>query len=332
MKEKRFIRLLTTYSAISAAVIAALFVFGFVVQVRLTQLLGIDLPTAPTDYLAVAGDFLLSLIVRCLSAVLARDVTFTTAHLVTLLATGIAIALGLLVRRTANRWRTHAARLSYVGIVVGAVALLVLVMSLLRLRNVLQPANAAHMVQRLQQVEAAEVGAAQRIVIAAYQHGSSTLQNPMAKASFNPSSGNTAEYRQNVYAGTLVVAVLLVAALWAPPRDAAPAFRRTAIVLAWTAMLLGLPLAYATLGRTFNYPVVHVTSPGPPPISSCGYLLATDATSVTLYDRLGGFRIRRIPRDHLLIDQRGAASPFDKCGAIPNDPQGFLPCETQFCP
>src|SRR5689334_13670232 len=172
MEEKRLIRLLTTYSAISAAVIAALFVLGFIVQVRLTQLLGIDLPTAPTDYLAAAGDFLLSLIVRSLSAPLARDVTFTRTHLVILLGAGFALVLGLLLRRTSTKWRTHAARLCYVSIIVGAVALLVFTMSLLRLRNVLQPANAAHMVQRLQQVETSDVSAAQRIIIAAYQHES----------------------------------------------------------------------------------------------------------------------------------------------------------------
>lgn len=333
MEDQRLVRVLTTYSAISAGILAAVVAIGFVVQVRLTELLGIELPTAPTDYFAAAGDFLLSLLVRLMSAVLLRDCTFTRTHLVILIAAGLAIVLGLIVRRITNMtWRTYGTRLCYISVIVGAVALLTLTMSLLRLRNVLQPANTAHMVQRLQQVETLEPSAAQRIVIAAYQHGSSTLQEPLAKASFNPSSGNTAAFRQNVYAGTIVVAALLLAALCAPPRDVALRFRQAASVLAWTAVLVGLPLAYATLGRTFTYPIVRVTSTEAPTVSSCGYLLATDATSITLYDRLGGFRIRRIPREHLLIDQRGAASPFDKCGAIPNDPQGFLPCETQFCP
>lgn len=334
METKKPIALLTAYSAISAAIIAAFVVIGFMVQVRLTQLLGIDLPDAPTDYLAAAGDFLLSLVVRSFSALLFRDFTLTRTHLVILVAASLAIVLGLIIRRAAldSAWRTHAARLSYVLIIIGGSALLLLTMSLLRLRNVLQPANDTHLVQRLQKVDTPDVSAAQRLVIAAYKHASSTLQDPVATASFNPSSGNTAEYRQNAYAATIMVAALLIAALSAPPKDAAPAFRRLALIAAWMAVLLSLPLAYATLGRNFTYPVVRVTSTGPPAISYCGYLLATDASSVTIYDRPSGFRLRRIPRDHLLIDQLGTASPFQGCGSVRSDPEGFIPCETQFCP
>lgn len=340
METKKPIALLTTYSAISAGIAAALIVIGFVVQARLAQLLGIDLPSTPADYLTAAGDFVTSLVVRTF-ALFRGDITMTRLHVATLIAASLAALLGIVLRRrpdtapATSTWRRHLtpARVCFVLLGTAAVMLLIVTMSWLRLRNVLQPANETHAVQRFQQLPPGLVDqhAVQRMIIDAYKE-SWLLHAPAAKACFNPSTGNTAERRQNLYAGTiLVTAVLLVALLIAPGKSAGAVLHGVAIGIGWAAVLVSLPLTYATLGRDFTYPVVRITQPGPPPVTYCGYLLAADAASVTIYDRPGGFRLRRIPREHLLIDQLGTASPFQGCGSVRSDPEGFIPCETRFC-
>lgn len=338
METKRPIALLTAYSAISVGIGAALIVIGFVVQARLAQLLGIDLPSTPSDYLTAAGDFATSLLVRTF-AVFRGDITMTRLLLATLLNAGLAALLGMVLGRRSDAtrptsaWRRHLTRLCFVLISSAAVTLLIVTMSWLRLRNVLQPANETHAVQQFQQLPPAlvEKDAAQRMIIDAYKE-SWMLHEPATKACFNPSTGNTAERRQNLYAGTIVVtAVLLVALLVAPRKSAGAVLHRVALTIGWAAVLVSLPLTYATLGRDFTYPVVRITQPGPPPVTYCGYLLAADAVSVTIYDRPGGFRLRRIPREHLFVDQLGTASPFQGCGSVRSDPEGFIPCENLFC-
>lgn len=340
MEDRKAIVLLTTYSAISAGIAAALIVIGFVVYVRLAQLLGIDLPSTTTDYINAAGDFLTSLIVRTL-AIARGDFAMTRLHIVTALAAFLAAFLGLLLQRRGEpapqtrTWRRHlmAARLCLVLISISAVALLLLTQSWLRLRNVLQPANDTHGVQKFQHLPmVADSDAVQRMIVDAYKHQSSTLHDPVAKACFNPSTGDTAAHRQNLYAGMIAAAALLLCAVRVAPAGAAGASLRAIVIsIAWAAVLVSLPLAYATLGRNFTYPLVQITQPGPQPVTYCGYLLAADAASVTVYDRPGGFRLRHIPREHLLIDELGTASPFQGCGTVPSDPEGFIPCETHFC-
>lgn len=327
-EDRPAVRLLTTYSAISAGVVAALLATGFVIHARLAQLLGIDLPSAPTDYATVAGDFLTSLVVRVF-AIARGDLTMTSVHVLTLLAALIAIAVGVLLRRDHPAARRRIMLWLWITFSMTAgIALVALILSSLRMRNVLQPANHTHRIQRLQTLAgSSDTVARQRAIIGAYKHPASTLHDPIAAACFNPASGNTAAHRQNLYTGTILVSALVLLALLMAPKDRS-VVRLIALSIAWGAVLLSLPIAYATFGRDFTYPIARVTQGT---TTYCGYLLASDTTSITLYDRPGGFRLRRIPREELLIDQLGVASPFQGCGPAPNDPQGFLPCETLFC-
>lgn len=330
MNDNKPLAVLTKYSAISAGLVAALIALGFVVQVRLTQLLGTDLPSAPTDYLAAAGDFLMSFVVRLSGIIFSRDFTMTRLHLITGSSGAIATILGVaLGRDAAVWWRRQVVRLCFVLVGIGAVALLLWTIALVRLHDVLQPANETHTVQRLQRMENVEADTGLRLIVDAYKHPSSTLQDQVAKACFNPATGHTAEHRQNLYAGTILAAILLLIAVRTVPRGTDTALQAALLGIAWFAVVLSLPLTYATLGRNFTFPVVRIT--GSQVATYCGYLLAADAGSITLYDRPAGFRLRRIPREHLLIDQLGTASPFQGCGSVPNDPEGFMPCETLFC-
>ena len=328
MEEKRPIALLTTYSAISAGVAAGLLTIGFVIHVRLTQLLGIDLPNTPADYFAAAGDFFLSLLVRSFG-IFNRDVTMSRQLVVASVLALLALTIGLVLRRSEpTGWRRRLPHLCFLFMTGSAIVLLTWTMSLLRLRNVLQPANETHTVHQLQALPVPDPNAVARLVVDAYKHESSSLQDTVGRVCFNPSSGNTAEHRQNLYAGTILTASLLVFAALVTPPGAATWLRTSARWIVWLSILITLPLAYATLGRNFTYPIVRITNGS---VTYCGYLLAADTSSVTLYDRPAGFRLRRVPREHLLIDQVGAASPFQACDSARNDPQGFVPCETLFC-
>lgn len=127
--------------------------------------------------------------------------------------------------------------------------------------------------------------------------------------------------------------------------------------------LLLLPLVYATLGRTFVYPLVliqlkqepddskndssgvsshasanvvsaplaqdHRKALGPS-ITHCVYLLAENENDLFVYDRLNFFEIKRIPRNQVLrINQLSNVSPFESCS---DGMEEFVPCEVQWMP
>jgi hypothetical protein len=127
--------------------------------------------------------------------------------------------------------------------------------------------------------------------------------------------------------------------------------------------LLLLPLVYATLGRTFIYPLVSIqlkqelddskkdssgvslstdanAASAPlahdrgkalgPSITHCVYLLAENENDLFVYDRLNFFEIKRIPRSQVLrINQLSNVSPFESCS---DGMEEFVPCEVQWMP
>src|SRR3954447_8145929 len=101
------LKALQTYSAVSAAVVAAMSIIGFVVHFRLGHLFGIELPVVWQGYLEYGGDCLLSVPVALydsggsiLNTV--RDVTICEVAL--LVVTFAAVVVASVYGTCARRW------------------------------------------------------------------------------------------------------------------------------------------------------------------------------------------------------------------------------------
>lgn len=124
---------------------------------------------------------------------------------------------------------------------------------------------------------------------------------------------------------------------------------RSAITIALAVGILTqlfvFPYMYATLGRSFLYPVVKLRMAAETPDSSATpekgssgspsnvwtpgvYLISESDTEVVVYDRLNFFQIKHVPRTRILaMSQLFNASPFESC-----DAQEMTPCETLWIP
>ncbi len=189
---------------------------------------------------------------------------------------------------------------------------------------------------------------------------------------FDPiTSPGNATIRSTLYLALLFVNLaVLISAVWqlvwlSRSRDSDANRRVTSLNGYWrllitTALAFGIltqlfifPYMYATLGRTFVYPVVRlklagVVSPNSESaaISSGGsgsnkssnstvdmwthgvYLLSESDTELVVYDRLNFFQIKHVPKTRVLtMSQLFNASPFELC-----DTQQMTPCETLWIP
>ena len=113
-----------------------------------------------------------------------------------------------------------------------------------------------------------------------------------------------------------------------------------------------LPYVYATLGRSFVYPIVRlklVSEPHPNSESTVTapnntaeksphrstdtwthgvYLMSESDSEVVVYDRLNFFQIKHVPKTRVLaVSQLFSASPFESC-----DANEIIPCETLWVP
>src|SRR5258708_37126686 len=104
------LKALQTYSAVSAAVVAAMTIIGFVVHFRLGYLFGIELPVVWQGYLEYGGDCLLSVPVaicdsgQSMQSILntVRDVTGSEVAL--LIVTLAAIVVPTVYPACPRRW------------------------------------------------------------------------------------------------------------------------------------------------------------------------------------------------------------------------------------
>jgi general stress protein CsbA len=127
-----------------------------------------------------------------------------------------------------------------------------------------------------------------------------------------------------------------------------------ALALGLLSQLFVFPYIYATLGRSFLFPVVKFRVahelrqnsrpdeiPSPSAQAEKGssastadlwthgvYLVSESDTEVVVYDRLNFFQIKHVPKTRILaMSQLFNASPFDSC-----DTQEMTPCETLWIP
>lgn len=194
---------------------------------------------------------------------------------------------------------------------------------------------------------------------------------------FNPTAGpgNSNRRRAAYLALLLINLIVFVCAMWQlvwlrrarqkqtdESRSSARGTRlkeswRSAITIALAfgilIQLFVFPYIYATLGRSFIYPVVKLRVahdlhqslvaeiPSPSATAEKGssgstsdvwthgvYLVSESDTEVVVYDRLNFFQIKHVPKTRILaMSQLFNASPFESC-----DTQEMTPCETLWIP
>lgn len=334
------VKALQTYSAVSAAVVAAMAIIGFVVHFRLGHLLGIDLPVVWQGYLEFGGDCLLSVPVALYESVGSFLGTLRGSNLTELVMLGVAFgAFGVTssyaycVRRRSAK-ATSAFRRSALAIAFIACGLFVLqAIALLRFERVLQPwvlqdAPTIHQLQA--QLEAVDMSgeAARAVVLQIFDKQAPSMTKTYGevwKQYFLPAGGVDTELTRRRAYGVRVIALTLLVFALALCRWTSVASPNSVAVTIGALFLLALPITYGTLGRHFAFPVVSLSINQPPHQTNAMYLLSRNPDELVLYDRAAGFKLRRIPARIVdRVDTLGAASPFSSCGAQ----GGLIPCET----
>jgi hypothetical protein len=195
---------------------------------------------------------------------------------------------------------------------------------------------------------------------------------------FNPSTNHgTSSSRNAAYIALLLInVVVMICVVWqlvwlrrsrqTQPNKSRPSSRTMKLEGYWTfpitiALSFGVliqvfifPYIYATLGRSFVYPVVKLRlanephpslevtqKPSPPGTAENSspssrpdvwthgvYLVSESDSEVVVYDRLNFFQIKHVPKTRILeMSQLFNASPFESC-----DAQEMIPCETLWIP
>jgi hypothetical protein len=337
------LKALQTYSAVSAAVVAATTIIGFVVHFRLGHLFGIELPVVWQGYLEYDGDCLLSVPVALYDS--GRSILNTVRDLaagevVLLVVTFAAIVVASVYSPLARRWSgaTEALRRSTLVVLMVACSAVVLqAVALLRFEHVLQPwvtqdAPAIHEIQMQVATDDIKREAARAVVIQIFRKQTPSMTKTYGetwKRYFLPEIGvDTDAARRRAYDVRMIALALLFAAVvlcrW---KNVASSSIAAAVVAA--VLLFALPITYGTIGRNFSFPVVSLMINQPPHRTHAMYLLSRNTEELVVYDRAAGFKLRRVPARAVdRVDTLGAASPFSTCGVQ----GGLVPCETLWMP
>jgi hypothetical protein len=337
------LKALQTYSAVSAAVVAAMTIIGFVVHFRLGHLFGIELPVVWQGYLEYGGDCLLSVPVALydsgrsiLNTV--REVTIGEGAL--LFVTFVAIVVSIVYAPCARRWPggTNALRRSTLAALMAACAAFVLqAVALLRFEHVLQPwvtqdAPMIHEIQMHVATDDINREAARVVVAEIFRKQASSMTKTYGetwKRYFLPKIGvDTETARRRAYGVRMIALALLFTAVVLCRWKNVVSSNVAAVAVA-AVLLFALPITYGTIGRNFVFPVVSLEINQPPHSTHAMYLLSRNMEELVVYDRAAGFKIRRVPARMVdRVDTIGVASPFSTCGTQ----GGFVPCETLWAP
>jgi hypothetical protein len=337
------LKALQTYSAVSAAVIAAMTIIGFVVHFRLGHLFGIELPVVWQGYLEYGGDCLLSVPVALYDSgrSILNTVRDVTVGEVALLVVIFAAIVGASVYSwCARRWPKLAdalRRSSLVVLMIACAAFVLQAVALLRFEHVLQPwvTQDAPAIQEIQmRVGTDDIGreAARAVIIEIFRKQAPSMAKTYGetwKRFFLPGIGvDTEAARRRAYGVRMIALAFLFGAI-ALCRWKNVASSNLAAVAIAAVLLFALPITYGTIGRNFSFPVVSLVINQPPHRTHAMYLLSRNTEELVVYDRAAVFKLRRVTARIIdRVDTLGAASPFSTCGAQ----GGLVPCETLWMP
>lgn len=364
MKDKSVIEWLKEYSAIAVGLAAILYVWGFLVYEIYYRLLGLEIVGDPIDYIKLAGDYITSLVISMIQLVDPSAVSQYSQKLVQVplryatLFLIIAILLLIAMRIFNKPWIN-----TTFGIVVRVFAILIFLVlyfyeiDMFRVRNVLQPFDASEIEALQPLIERTKVIEERAVIVKEIyeDYAEFGVNRPGFNkwfVWFNPLSKDKAvQERASTYLALLLLNlglfVIGIRALFFMPIKY---FLRTAkitIGLMLMSQSFLFPLVYATLGRTFTFPVVSLKlkiENGESPknlideaaknhdeVSTHAlYLITQNENEVVVYDRLSLCQIKYIPRSQIVeIIQLFKASPFEGCQNIQGD---FNPCEALWKP
>lgn len=333
------LKALQTYSAVSAAIVAAMAIIGFIVHFRLGHLFGIELPAVWQSYLEYGGDCLLSVPVALYDSIRSFFDLFADSNAAEIALLGVAVAaLGMVSAHAhcVRRWpkATSAFRRSALAMAfIACISFVLQAIALLRFERVLQPwvlqdAPAIHQLQ----VQLATAGmsreAARAVVVQIFDKQAPSMTKTYGetwKQYFLPRVGvDTEAARRRAYDVRMFALTLLLITLTLCRWKSIASPNSVAVAIA-ALLLFALPITYGTLGRHFAFPIVSLAINQPPHHTNAMYLLSRNPDELVLYDRAAGFKLRRVPARIVdRVDVLGAASPFSSCGAQ----GGLIPCET----
>jgi hypothetical protein len=347
---------LKDYLAVAVGAVTVFYVCGYLVHVVLYRLLGVEFAAQPLDYLKLAGDYTISIIVSIPQLVMSPSLYFSRLWESPLIWATIGCllsALFLVASAIFTRARTIFRGLALFFTVWSFVVISVYEIQVLNVKNVLQPFDAA-VLRGLPPISKGNAMLEERVsaLRGAYddhlQYGRNTPGFDMWTQWFNPiSPAGTLNQRGRTYLALLFLNILLLILvivqrrLFNAPEWFSHAVRAGSVV-AVASLITLFPFVYATVGRVFTFPVVQLeleVSEGEAMKSGGGetggdagqvtthpvYLFAQNDNEVIVYDRLNFFQIKHVPRSKLLgVKQLFYASPFDGC----QQTQGvFTPCE-----
>lgn len=358
MGDKLALDRLKDYLAVAVGAVTVFYVCGYLVHVVLYLVLGVELAAQPLDYLRLAGDYSISILIS--TPQLFTSPSFYFAKLregpllyvtVGCVLSGLSLALSV---RSALRPRARSAfrALALSITALAFVALASYEISMLHLKNVLQPFDAAvvggfpplgeHNGRMEDRVSMVKDAYEDHLVFGRVNPG----HDKWVKW-FNPlSPARTDEQRSRTYLALLLLNLLLLALVFAQKKilsregRAVQVAKAEGVVVAVVLVTL-FPFVYSTVGRVFMFPVVRLELESPrngSPKPGAGeaaaaergmthpvYLIAQNDGEVIIFDRLNLFQIKHVPRSKLIgIRQLFIASPFDGCQLTQGD---FTPCE-----
>ena len=337
------LKTLQTYTAVSGAIVAAITIVGFVVHFRLSHLFGVELPVVWQGYLEYGGDCFLSVPVAVYDAWrplsnICRGITLGEGVL--LFVAGAALVAAAMYGGCARRWSRAAIalrRVAAITVSLAACALLTQAVALLRFEHVLQPwvaadARAIHELQMSVATDDVGPQAAGTVVMQIFEKQTPSMIKSYGadwEQYFRPGKRVDSEAaRRRAYSRRALAFVLVFGAVLLC--SVKGVFSSTsASAVAFALLLFALPITYATVGRNFIFPLVSLNINQPPHRTHALYLLSRTTEELVLYDRAGGFRLRRLPARVVdRVDTLGVASPFSTCVAQ----GGGRPCESLWAP
>ncbi len=350
---------LKDYLAVAVGAVTVFYVCGYLVHVVLYRLLGVEFVAQPLDYLKLAGDYSISIIVSIPQLVMSPSLYFSKLWEGPLIWATVGCLLSLLCLVSSIKFtRLGMPRKVLRGLTLFLTASSFIIVAtyeirVLNVKNVLQPFDAAVM-RGLPPITKSNATLEERVsaVKDAYddhlQYGRNTPGFEMWSQWFNPLlPAGTLDQRSRTYLALLLLNILLLILVIAQRNsfDASGQLSRAVrvgAIVSVAALITLFPFVYATVGRAFTFPVVQLELEAPQrePTKTGGevtggdaikvtthpvYLFAQNDNEVIVYDRLNLFQIKYVPRSKLAgIKQLFYASPFDGC----QQTQGvFTPCE-----
>lgn len=358
------LRWITALGGLGVGVVALLYVCGYLAHIVYFRLLGLEVNSQPLNYLRFAGDYLVSFFIS-LPQLLQLFSTYWRNLIAdclwsTLVSCVLLIGLAASTRVFLPRWKKLRTALVCFVIVLGAAPVFVQERYVLQVRDVLQPITPDNVVGegRLQLGEKARpLQGRLDSLVSSYEAqlrlGKTGQEFDPWSRWFAPSSPNTEQQRTNSYLALLFLNILYLCsaafAAFRMEKGLLGSIVRVEFVLTGLLFFLLFPCVYATLGRSFVFPVVvlkladedqdepaedaedegqknvkpktkkHIDTH---PV----FLIYQDETELVVYDRLNLLQLKRLPRSRILeVKQLYRSSPFQNCAEAVNE-KG-VPCE-----